>query len=632
MSFLPIAARELRVAARKRSTFWLRVVAAIVGLVIGAAFMLIVTLGGLPTPSFGSVLFGMLTWLALASALTAGIFFTSDALSEEKREGTLGFLFLTDLRGYDVVAGKLLATSLRGLFALLAIFPILGITLLMGGVTGAEFWRTTLALLNGLFCSLAVGLFVSALSHDSQRAMGGTFFWLVLLVGAGPTVDGIIAAAHGTGFVPRFSLTSPGYLFTTAGAWGRAPYWWTLLTTQTIALVMFGLTALLIPRTWQQKASRTAVATRGWLYSWKYGGPRRRVRTRKKLLDRDAILWLACRERWQSLGIWITSLLLFSAFLLALFGLPPEAWTGWRFLGPLFLFAFYLWAASQSCRFFIEARKSGLTELLLAAPLNEGQMVRGQWRALLRMYGWPVLLLLSLNLAGDALATQSWTRLMRTATTGTRTTSFTNTSGGSNFVTTTVLSNGVVTVTTINGMNTTTQRYGASSAPGVDIAIAVASVGASGITVVANLMAICWFGMWMGLTSKNANFATLKTLLFVQIIPVMVIKFSSQILGALLFMPMLYGGGSGAGWVSWRAALWPLITASTACLLSVGKDVFFIVWSRKRLYGSFREQAARIFNQPRLAIPPGSPPRPPPPAPPPMARPPVAAPPLPPVP
>ena len=50
--------------------------------------------------SLGSGLFGVLTWLSVATALCAGLFFTSDCLSEEKREGTLGFLFLTDLRDF----------------------------------------------------------------------------------------------------------------------------------------------------------------------------------------------------------------------------------------------------------------------------------------------------------------------------------------------------------------------------------------------------------------------------------------------------------------------------------------------------------------------------------------------------
>src|SRR5258706_11469094 len=146
MTFLPIVARELRVAARKRSTFWLRVVAALVGVVIGIGCLMLTRVGLFGTPSLGSVLFGALTWISVAAALSAGLFFTSDCLSEEKREGTLGFLFLTDLRGYDVVLGKLLATSLRGFYALLAFLPILAITQMMGGVTGAQYWKSTLAL------------------------------------------------------------------------------------------------------------------------------------------------------------------------------------------------------------------------------------------------------------------------------------------------------------------------------------------------------------------------------------------------------------------------------------------------------------------------------------------------------
>jgi ABC-type transport system involved in multi-copper enzyme maturation permease subunit len=189
MTFLPIVERELRVASRKRSTYWLRVAAVLIALVLGTGFMMVSAMGGVGTAHLGGPLFTILTWLALAPAIFAGLFFTSDALSEEKREGTLGFLFLTDLRGYDVAAGKLLATSLRGSFAMLAFFPVLAITLLMGGVTGSEFWKTTLALLNVLFISLSAGLLVSALSRDPQKAMGGTLLLLFILIAGGPIVD-----------------------------------------------------------------------------------------------------------------------------------------------------------------------------------------------------------------------------------------------------------------------------------------------------------------------------------------------------------------------------------------------------------------------------------------------------------
>src|SRR5689334_14511195 len=219
MTFLPIVERELRLASRKRRTFWLRVIAALVAVVIGGGFMALefaqtAAFGGRPM-QLGGPLFTLLTWMSLAAALSAGLFFTSDALSEEKREGTLGFLFLTDLRGYDVAAGKLLATSLRGSFAMLAFFPILAITLLMGGVTGAAFWKTTLALLDVLFFSLSAGLLVSAVSRDSQKAMGGTLLLLILLMAGGPLIDSL-GNSSGVSMLPRLSLLSPVYAFVTA--------------------------------------------------------------------------------------------------------------------------------------------------------------------------------------------------------------------------------------------------------------------------------------------------------------------------------------------------------------------------------------------------------------------------------
>src|SRR5207244_7389871 len=128
-----------------------------------------------------------------------------------------------DLRGYDVVLGKLLATSLRGFYALLAVFPILAVTLLMGGVTGMQLWKTSLALVNALFISLAAGLFVSAISRDSQKALVATLLLVVLLVGGAPLIDSVIAGLSSSSFNPNLSFFSPGYLFMAAGAWTQPP-------------------------------------------------------------------------------------------------------------------------------------------------------------------------------------------------------------------------------------------------------------------------------------------------------------------------------------------------------------------------------------------------------------------------
>ena len=557
MTFLPIVDRELRLAARKRSTFWLRIVAALVAIVIGAGLMVLSTVGAFNTVTLGRALFGALTWLAFGAAISAGLFFTSDCLSEEKREGTLGFLFLTDLRGYDVAGGKLLATSLRGCFALIAIFPILAITLLMGGVTGIEFWERTLALLNALVCSLAAGLFISAISRDPQKAMAGTLFLLLLWLGGGPLVDGILALLKWRAPRVLFSLSSPVYLFSTISAWRAIPFWCGLLFNQAIAWTLFALASLVVPRTWQERrAGRAPSSTSNWGYIWRYGGARRRAALRRKLIGRNAVLWLACRERWQSVGLWAMALLVAGLFVtLLVTDLPRQVWIGWSSVSWAFLWLLYLWAASQASRFFIEARRSGLIELLLAAPVSVPDIVQGQWRALLRLFAAPVLVVLAVQLAGSHFAAEQSARLIPA---------------------------------TARAM---TPTYS------VMVVGAVATVLAVG----ANLIAICWFGMWMGMTSRTNNLATLKTLAFVQVIPGMVISFASTLAIPLVMMPLILKGGltpkSANSWVASSFASWiPLITMGVSTLLGIGKDIGFVVWARQALLGSFREQATRSLG------------------------------------
>src|SRR5207248_3770939 len=156
MRFLPIVARELRVAARRRSTYTLRLLAA------AAAFSVILWLCLLPTPgqppvALGKSLFTALSIMAFAYCLLIGPFLTADCISSEKREGTLGLLFLTDLKGYDVICGKLAATSFRAFYGLLALMPVLAVPLLLGGLTNGEVWRMVLVLVNTFLFSLAIG-------------------------------------------------------------------------------------------------------------------------------------------------------------------------------------------------------------------------------------------------------------------------------------------------------------------------------------------------------------------------------------------------------------------------------------------------------------------------------------------
>src|SRR4029450_3434712 len=145
-----------------------------------------------PSAAHGRYLFRALFGLAFAYCLFIGIFRTADCLSEEKRDGTLGLLFLTDLKGYDIVLGTLAATSPNAFYGLLALFPVMAIPLLVGGVTINEFWRVVLVALNNMFFSLAVGMFCSAISRDERKAMATAFAVVFFFVAGFPILAGIL--------------------------------------------------------------------------------------------------------------------------------------------------------------------------------------------------------------------------------------------------------------------------------------------------------------------------------------------------------------------------------------------------------------------------------------------------------
>jgi len=595
VTFLPIAERELRLASRKRSTFGLRIAAALVALLIGCSFFALNSFrwfgGG--TATIGPALFAVLTWLALAATLSAGLFFTSDCLSEEKREGTLGFLFLTDLRGYDVVLGKLLSTSLRSFYALLAVFPVIAVTLMMGGVAGGQFWKTMLALVNAMLLSLAGGLFVSSISRDSQKALGAAFLLLVLFAGGGPALDGTMAAVQQRNFNPIGSLSSPAFLFVTAGLWGQSHYWPTFVTNQAIAWLLLGLTCLLLPRTWQERTTKHTVVKENWGYAWKFGSLKKRTALRRKLIALNPVLWLACRERWQAWSLWAVTVVFFAAFTQLFTGTQNSAWWFvWSFLSGALTLIWYLGMASQSSRFFVEAQRSRLIELLLSTPLTSRQIIRGQWDGLFRMFGPPLALCLVLQLAGALLVQHmTWGRMAATtapppAATVTRTTN-----------------NVVVTTTTKLPSGATTTTVTPAGFQGPPLFVTLATTIAGQLALIGNLAAVAWFAMWTGLNSRNANVATLKTIVFVQIIPWFAISVASTLLISLLFIPTFNRTVAATTSKIWQ--WYPLLSSTIATTLYLAKDAVFSLWARRKLYSELRERAVGPVQ---IATPPPLPP------------------------
>src|SRR6266404_614662 len=146
MTFLPIVERELRVRGRQGATYWLRCAVGTIVALIGVYAVTAYPVRMTPASS-GATAFHSLAWLGFLLACSS-VLLTSDCISSERREGTLGLLFLTSLHGYDVVLGKLAAVGLSAFYGLLGFMPVLALTFLYGGITADELARTALALLN----------------------------------------------------------------------------------------------------------------------------------------------------------------------------------------------------------------------------------------------------------------------------------------------------------------------------------------------------------------------------------------------------------------------------------------------------------------------------------------------------
>src|SRR5437016_3675113 len=131
--FLPIIERELRAASRRESTYRVRWWTTLIA--TSAALICFIYVSSQPLPAgVTNPLFAALAGCAFLMSLFAGVFLSSDSLSEEKRQGTLGLLFLSNLLGSDIVLGKFGALALNAFFSVLALLPVMGVPLLLGGV------------------------------------------------------------------------------------------------------------------------------------------------------------------------------------------------------------------------------------------------------------------------------------------------------------------------------------------------------------------------------------------------------------------------------------------------------------------------------------------------------------------
>ena len=521
--FLPIVGRELRVAARHRQTYRSRMRFVILSSLLAAVLLL--TSDGASLAA-GNTLFPMLVNLALLFCLVAGVRHAADCLSEEKREGTLGLLFLTDLRGHDVVLGKLVAVSTRLFQGLIAFVPVLSVGLLLGGLSLGEFWRVTAILVNILFFTLCVALWISTMSVRADRALAMTSLALLVLLGLPILGDWLLVRlVHTPSGVLEWASPVAAAAQTPDLAYQAAPrrFWTALILNHLFGWSFLLCASFVLPRSWNAPAQRVLLkpVIRG---SADRPGPgAKSAPLRRAMLDQNPILWLAARNergRWLLWALVAGAILVSAAGLLLTWGLGSYALGISAVLQLGVALVLKVWVAWRSCATLAEARRTGAVELLLATPIKIEEIIRGHWQALQRFFLWPVVvatLLYLVPLAAPFLAP--------------------------------------------NPAGNTMLAW-----PSPVLAL----LGMA--TLVLDLVALAWVGMWMGLSQTRRVQAFAKTLLYAMIIPTVVF-----------------------------------------CLPNMVFALFWISWARRKLEHEFRSAAQERWAPapavvPSTAVPAGVPP------------------------
>src|SRR5215467_9332700 len=188
MTVLALIARELRVAARHGFTYYLRVLGA-------GAVILACALFGFNNEfktNLGGELFAYLHGTLFCAIWVLVPVLTADCISRERREGTLGLLFLTKLKASDIVVAKGVAHGLRAVTLLVAVLPVVAIPFLLGGLSRTELLMSLVINLSSICWALAAGLLASAWSKVWTRALV-----LAEVLAAGALVGGAIFTGFG---------------------------------------------------------------------------------------------------------------------------------------------------------------------------------------------------------------------------------------------------------------------------------------------------------------------------------------------------------------------------------------------------------------------------------------------------
>jgi ABC-type transport system involved in cytochrome c biogenesis permease component len=347
---LPLVGRELRAESRRAINYGLRVLTAAVVVAVFAGFMAATELD----PSqLGRALFDVLQLTLLLAMWIIVPMMTADCISREKREGTLGLLFLTPLSVLNVILGKAASHILHAATLLLASVPVLVLPFVLGGVVWQQALLAVAMIANALLLGIAAGLYASAKGGSAIQVMVMAEGYALVLAVVSVVVQalaGAMAAPSLTGMI--WGLVAAVY-FTVAVFW-----------------IVMAASVRVLRDTWDQDAAAPEQpkwvamfsGSEFWqtIFHWE----------RSKTLDRNPMAWLQEYSWTARLTKWGWCLAIFVAEHFIMFIFP-----GWQ---PQLTAVVALGVAFSATGSFRRERQTGLLEILLVTPLTVRQLMVGR--------------------------------------------------------------------------------------------------------------------------------------------------------------------------------------------------------------------------------------------------------------
>jgi len=435
MPFLPVIERELRASTRHPFTYYLRT--------LGAGALLLASLffgieHGFES-SFGGKLFGHLHFTMFCAIWILVPLLAADCISRERREGTLGLLFMTGLRGADIVVAKSAAHGVRALSLWVAVAPVLALPFLLGGVSWQEAMLSAAFNSSAMCWALAAGVLGSAWSKTwgpavLRAAIFALFFLLLMAIVTGEGLAAMLRSGKssllgspaaffeiepakvdyffvlGIGFISNLSQNLAAFVLRTVTngqlTWLAVLVFIISLLGLTTAIFLAGAKTRRIwqepppspQQIWLQQTFCTPVVWISFFHRWM-----------KRKLEANPIGWLEQRTWSGRLLTWGWLAVIISLYSAVLTDptffqrtSTPQNLMGWLLV---------LSMAISTAASFRRERESGVLELLLVSPIGERTIIsgrlRGLWNQFLPAFGlllvvWAYLASISLTRGTDA--------------------------------------------------------------------------------------------------------------------------------------------------------------------------------------------------------------------------------------